>query len=156
MAAWFDVSRRRIPNLLNLGIAVVGLVMAATAQGRVDISTALSAMGISFAIMFVPFWARILRGGDLKLVVGASAWVAPVEAAASIVTGIVLGGFIAGGLVLSDERERREIGANLWVAIFGRRLKAPEDIEQDRVTVPMGVAFAITFSVASLGGFEWL
>ena len=156
MAAWFDVSQRRIPNLLNLGIAMLGLVAALTGNGRVEIGIALASAALAFGLMFLPFALHIFRGGDLKLVVAAGFWVGPLESAASIVFGVLFGGIVAVVMVLMNEDERRRIGSHLWVAVFGRGLKAPAAVERERPTVPMGVGFAVGFCVASLGGFEWL
>ena len=156
MAAWFDTTQRRIPNLLNLGIGLVGLGAALTGHGRVDGLTAFAAAGVAFGLMLLPFALHIFRGGDLKLVVAASTWVAHLEALASIMAGVLIGGCIAVVMVLKDADERRQFGTHAWVALFGRGLKAPEALDQERATVPMGVGFALGFCVASLGGFEWL
>lgn len=156
MAAWFDVSQRLIPNLLNLGIAVLGLVAALTDQGRVEVGVACASAALAFGLMFVPFALHIFRGGDLKLVVAAGFWVSPLESVASIISGVLFGGVLAVVMVLSNADERRQIGSHLWVAVFGRGLKARAAVERERPTVPMGVGFALGFCVASLGGFEWL
>ena len=156
MAAWFDAMHRRIPNLLNASIAGIGLLMASSGRGPIDLATAGASMALCFGLMFLPFAVRIFRGGDLKLVVAGAAWLGPYDAALATVAGVILGGLIALGMVLSDRRERRALNANLWAAVFIDRLRAPEDIDHERPTVPMGIAFAITLAIASLGGFEWL
>ena len=142
LAVWTDVTTRRIPNALNLTLAVTGLVMAIGGVGRVAPLDALSAMGLAFAVMAVPFAVHIYKGGDLKLVVAASAWLTPAEALWAILAGIVLGGLL--GLMQTGFRRQglRQLWTAIYVAVASRELPPAEAAGGTQGTVPMAVAFA--------------
>jgi len=149
------VTTRRIPNALNLAIALIGLTGALLGQSRVDVLTALAAMGTALAVMLVPFAVRLYKGGDLKLVVAASAWLAPMEALWAILLGVVLGGIL--GLCQLGFRKQNWQGtwATLWLAVMGGKIVDADAETGTGKTVPMGVAFGAGILATVHGVTPW-
>jgi Flp pilus assembly protein protease CpaA len=114
------------------------------------------AMGTAFAIMFVPFAVHLYKGGDLKLVVAASAWLSPGEAAWSIAVGIVLGGVIGMTQIGFQRAAWRRIRSMIWLIFVARQTDAGVDVLSDeKRTVPMAVAFSAGILATVHLGYPW-
>jgi prepilin peptidase CpaA len=71
-AVLFDVRRRRIPNWLTLGGLIVGIVLSLVLG---DIKSSLLALAIATPIFWV-FWdAKMIGGGDHKLIMAVSVFI---------------------------------------------------------------------------------
>ena len=136
-----DIRTRRVSNRLNMSFALVGLTLSVTGFGRVDGWVALGAMGTALGIMLVPFAIRLYRGGDLKLVVAASAWLTPAEALWSIIVGIILGGLIGLCQIGFQKGPWKRIKAAMWLMVLGRQTDMEGVVASERMTVPMALAF---------------
>lgn len=73
-AAVEDWRTRRIRNWLTLALAVTGLVQSFTPAGTVGPLDSLLGLALGFALMLGMFLIGAVRGGDVKLMAGAGAW----------------------------------------------------------------------------------
>ncbi|GEM_PF-1498902 len=156
VASWSDITTRRIPNKITVAILCVGLALALSDYGRVSVSECLGAVGVSFALMLLPFVIRLYKGGDLKLVVASSAWLTPSEACWSILLGVILGGVLGMLVLLRHKQARVSFKATAWLALTSRYVDpdALETNERGR-TVPMAVAFSGAVLATLHLGMPW-
>ena len=152
LAAFWDLKWRKIPNWLTVTLFGVGLLSALVPGWHVDFLGALKSASIMFALTVVPFALRILKGGDVKLTVAASAWLTTTESVVAFLVGLIFGGVIALLMTAADRHQRRSILARLYLVISERRWLAPAESDHE-TTVPMGVAFALSYSFAAVKGF---
>ena len=68
VAAYGDMRTRRIPNVLALAIAVLGLGRIIIAQDPVAAAYTLIAAAAMLGVGFLLFWRGVLGGGDAKLI----------------------------------------------------------------------------------------
>ena len=76
-AAVWDLSRRRVPNLLNLAILAAGLGARAAAGGLPALTDGALGAALGLAVLLPPFAARWIGAGDVKLVAAIGAWLGP-------------------------------------------------------------------------------
>jgi prepilin peptidase CpaA len=68
IVAYQDVRTRRIPNVLSLAMATVGLVRIAFAQDAAAGGYTVTAGVVVFAVTFALFRCGVIGGGDAKLI----------------------------------------------------------------------------------------
>ena len=77
VACAYDLRTRRIPNLLTLGAAGLGLGFHAIAHGPGAFGASLGGWMVG-AVLLVPlFWLGGMGAGDVKLLAALGAWVGP-------------------------------------------------------------------------------
>jgi prepilin peptidase CpaA len=100
VACFFDLTTRRIPNVLTLGSALAAFVFQATTGGWSDLGAALAGWLVG-AVMFFPFFALGGMGaGDVKLVAALGAWLGPAATFWLVIYTLLAGGVIAVALTL--------------------------------------------------------
>jgi prepilin peptidase CpaA len=158
-SAW-DIAKRRIPNLVTGAAALSGVVVQLVDKGGWSVLSGLAAAVVSIALLYKPWAAGGLGGGDVKMAAAVAIWVG-------------LGGMIryavavaaAGGVValimyaLSRKEARQDIRANLTLAALQQTLPTVE-IRKDgspgksnspgRPSVPYGLAIAAGAAFALL------
>ena len=142
IASWTDIRSRRVPNRLTGPLALVGICIAASGVGPVGIGSALLAMGVAFVVMAGPFALRIFKGGDLKLMVAAGAWLEPMGVVWAIGIGVMFGGVLGLGQMLFRPGGFKSLLLEIRVIVLSAKLRAPETVASAS-TVPMAVAFSI-------------
>lgn len=144
VAAWCDVRRHRIPNLLTYPSWFVGLALGSAyggLQGAFD-------SGLGFAAGFVPlfllFLCGSLGGGDVKLMGGVGALLGFPGGLNALISSILVGGFLAAVVLLWQGRLlalARYAGTLCWSKI--NRTDAPPPPVQQKDSFPFGLAIAI-------------
>jgi prepilin peptidase CpaA len=76
-ACAFDLTTRRIPNLLTLGAALVAIVFHASTGGVSSLLAAVGGWLLGIALFFPFFALKGLGGGDVKLLGAFGAWLGP-------------------------------------------------------------------------------
>lgn len=98
-AAVTDLRSRRIPNLLSVGLALVGFARIAaglwtggsTATAALDLAAALAV----FALGAAAFQLRMLGGGDVKLLAAGALWLGAAALGSFLMTTALVGGVLA-------------------------------------------------------------
>ncbi|MCC6424863.1 MAG: prepilin peptidase [Phycisphaerales bacterium] len=75
VAAVGDARTRRIPNVLTVCLAVMGLAQSFLPTHTVGPMQSLGGLGLGFGLTFILFAMGALGGGDVKLMAGVGAWV---------------------------------------------------------------------------------
>jgi prepilin peptidase CpaA len=107
-AAVSDIRRRRVSNRLNLTILAAGLVWRAASLNGWFVLDAFAGVGVGLAILFIPFAARWVGAGDVKLLAACGAWLGPFDAMLAGLFGLLGGGVLAAAIAASGGAELRK------------------------------------------------
>jgi prepilin peptidase CpaA len=110
-AAVTDTLRRRIPNLLCAGLALLGIVriVGTLADGTgTGLQTAadLAAALAVFAAGALAFRFGLLGGGDAKLLAAGTLWLGAASLGPFLLTTVLAGGILAVGFVIAQVARR--------------------------------------------------
>jgi prepilin peptidase CpaA len=143
-AAILDVATRRVPNLLVGALAVSGLGAQWLVRGHGTMLLAVLAVGIAGAVHAIPWWLRVLGGGDVKLAAAAAAWVGAAALPTFLLAAAVAGGLVSAAALLAGGRWSR--------AALSPRLSAGlariSPSARTGISVPYGVAISAGAIVA--------
>jgi prepilin peptidase CpaA len=139
VVAYSDLRRRRIPNELCLGIAVLGLVRIALAGDALAAAYSLATAMSVFSVAILLFRRGAIGGGDVKLATAMALLLDHHEVFGFLVLMSVCGGVLALA-ILAREMVRHRV-VRVW------RPRGPPRIAEgatppSRPTVPYGVAIA--------------
>jgi len=140
-----DLRERRIPNRLNLAGLVVGMTLQTVMGGVQGFFFGVSGFLVGFAILFLPFAAGMVGGGDVKFVAAAGTFLGWRLLLTGLGIGVVVGGLVGAASLIKRRRFRtamRGLAADLVCLSSGVRpttLKSSEAVE----TVPYGVLLAM-------------
>jgi prepilin peptidase CpaA len=95
MAAVGDVRARRIPNRLNMTLALLGLAVAFTLHGFSGLLTSVGALGVGLLVWFPVYALGLVGAGDAKFVAAAGAWLTPWAVLRASALSAVFGGVLA-------------------------------------------------------------
>ena len=143
-----DLTRRKIPNVLTLGLAAAAVGIHAS-QGLVDVAACIAVMLAVIVIGTFAFAARVLGGGDVKLLAAGAGMVGYPDALPFILYTLIFGGVIALGLAIVQGRAAstlRRTGA--LIALSSYRVSTAAALPARSSTMPY--AFAITAGAAVL------
>lgn len=76
-AAIFDLGRRKIPNILTAGAALLGLVLALHSGGFPGLGLGVLGLLTGLALFLPGFLLRMTGGGDVKLMAAFGAYLGP-------------------------------------------------------------------------------
>jgi prepilin peptidase CpaA len=141
--AYGDVSTRRIPNVLSLAIAILGLLRIILDHDPVAAGHTLAAATAIFIAAFLLFWYGGIGGGDTKLVAATALLVGYHDLFSFLLLMSACGGALALAVLARDRLSRRR-----WLP--ARRERGPLTTETAEciaaparpTTVPYGVAIA--------------
>lgn len=140
----WDLRSRRIPNAVCAAIAVAGL---GAQFWDVGVWGALAGLGMgmgTIALLFV-FWQRGgIGGGDVKLAGAVAMWLAPRALPVFWLASALAGGAVAAVCwAASRGAVRREIRANLTLAVLQQGIPTVSPGASGRLSVPYAVAIAL-------------
>jgi prepilin peptidase CpaA len=136
--AYGDVRTRRIPNVLSLAIAILGLLRIILGRDPVAMGHTLAAATAIFIAAFLLFWYGGIGGGDTKLVAATALLVGYHDLFSFLFLMSACGGALAlAMLARSRLRPRRWLPAR-----WAREPLATDTVAPGRPTVPYGVAIA--------------
>src|SRR5688572_30840223 len=78
IAVIWDLSTRRIPNVLTFGAALAGFLLHAYAAGWSGLGLAVAGWAVGVAFFFPIFALGGMGAGDVKLLGALGAWLGPV------------------------------------------------------------------------------
>jgi prepilin peptidase CpaA len=94
-AALIDLRTRRVPNVLTLSVAVVGLALAMTGTSRIGLAASAAGCLLGFALMLPGFLIGATGGGDVKLLAAIGTLLGPSATLRAFVATAIAGGLIA-------------------------------------------------------------
>jgi prepilin peptidase CpaA len=150
-AAVFDLVRRRVPNWICAVVLVSGLVVRGVDQGPLSALAALGAAALIFGLLFVPWKAGGLGGGDVKLAAATAAWFGFASLPWFALATAVAGGVLALVCYVAQRpTARAEVRANLTLALLQNGLPSIVPRREGHVRVPYALAIAVGATVALL------
>lgn len=149
-AAVIDVRIHRVPNVLNGGIALVGLGLAAMGLGRVGIWVALAGCLVGLALMLPGYVIGAMGGGDVKLLAAVGTLLGPGATLRAFVASAIAGGLIAIFVAWRRGRFAATVaGAAVLVTSAGSRIDEISDTGRDN-RFAYAPAIAVGVIVAAL------
>ncbi|HUJ80564.1 MAG TPA: A24 family peptidase [Candidatus Acidoferrales bacterium] len=103
-AAAIDVKTARVPNWLTSGGIIAGLLVRALLAGWHGMSAGLLGALLGGGVLFLPFLARGIGGGDVKLMAAVGAWAGMEHALVLILATAIAGGVLAAGYIILRQR----------------------------------------------------
>lgn len=156
-AAWSDIRERRISNRLTLGLTLLGLVfmIVGSTQSPTPLLHIAQTIGVALAVLaggFGLFAARLMGGGDVKLMAAFALFAGPAYGLPLVVMTT-----LAGGAVAMVTLAAAKVSTTTVLAYAPSTPIHGDDAvltKQHSVTVPYGVAIAtagwwICFRLAS-------
>jgi prepilin peptidase CpaA len=147
-AALSDALLRRIPNALCVAILATGLGAQWASRGSRGLAAGVAAAAIAGGILTVPWWRRMVGGGDLKLAAASGAWVGTAGLPLFLLAAALAGGAVSAAVMFTRTREvlPRAPPSALTAALARRSAAARRG-----VTAPYGVAIAAGALAALVG-----
>jgi prepilin peptidase CpaA len=131
-ASVIDLRTRRVPNVLTLSVALVGVAVAALGMGRIDLVASLAGGLIGLAVMLPGHVIGATGGGDVKLVAALGTLLGPFGTLRAFVAMAIAGGVMA--LVVAVRRGRLRAtlaNATVLVTTAGANVAAVERAESN-------------------------
>jgi len=120
-----DVRRRKVPNVLTMGLASVGLVLAMAGFGTVTIGGALGGLALGLALLLPAHIFGATGAGDVKLLAAFGALLGPGDVFDAFVRAAILGGVMALTVALWRGRLRETVyGTAMLVTTRSRTVTA--------------------------------
>ena len=139
----WDIAKRRIPNLVTGAVAALGVAAQLVDRGAWSAASGLGAAAVSVALLWRPWAARGIGGGDVKMAAAVAIWVGLGGMIRYALAVAVAGGAVALVMYfLSRKSVRQDIKTNLTLAALQQRLPDVEAPTKDRRSVPYGLAIA--------------
>jgi len=127
LAAVIDLRTRRIPNALTGALLVIGVAIAATKLGPVNLGGALLGCALGLAFMLPGHLFGATGAGDVKLFAAAGALLGPATTVQAFLYTAIAGGVLALVIAIRRRRLQRTLGAT--ARLVGQREGAVEAIE---------------------------
>lgn len=104
LAAYFDLTARRIPNWLTASILAYGLMAQTWMGGWAGLRSSVLGAAIGGAILLVPVWFGGLGAGDMKLLAAIGGVVGPYGIILVFILASLAGGLLAIGVMFMRHR----------------------------------------------------
>lgn len=146
-----DVRTRRVPNALTLGVAALGVTLAAVHQGAVGLPDALAGFAIGLLVMLPGHLIGATGAGDVKLFAALGTLIGPKAIVLALVYTAIAGGLLAVVVAayrgrLRDTFERTAV----LVSTRGANVSEIEHASSDN-RFPYAPAIALGALAAALG-----
>jgi len=146
--AW-DLTTRRIPNVLTFGAAAVAVVVHLYLDGWVGAGTSVGGW-LAGAALFFPFFAlRGMGAGDVKLLAALGAWLGPAGAVWVALFASIAGGVMALA-VSACTGYLKQAFTNLWCLLMDWRTAGPRPVPELTLSSNRGPRLA--YAVPVLAG----
>jgi prepilin peptidase CpaA len=104
IGAFIDLRTRRVPNVVTMPLAVLGLAAAASGVSGLTMSAALFGLLLGLVLMMPGYVFGATGAGDVKLLAAAGAWLGPTHIGVAFLYTAIVGGVLA--LVVARRRRR--------------------------------------------------
>ncbi|HEY3452397.1 MAG TPA: A24 family peptidase [Myxococcales bacterium] len=147
-----DLAARRIPNGLVVAVAATGLFLEWIARGLAGVGSGLLAFLITGLLLWGPWAAGRLGGGDMKLAAATAIALGHARLPIFLLGAALAGGFVAVGCYLASSRtSRTEVRANLTQLALAGSLPSPSAASKARSSVP----YAIAIAAGAVAALRW-
>lgn len=156
IAAMFDVSTRRIPNLLTFGAAAFGVVYHTIDGGAYGLGQA-SLGWLTGLVLFLPFFALGGMGaGDVKLIAALGSWFGPIGALQLAAATALAGGLVA-IVVMIHAQYLRQATRNLGLLVTHWWVNGISALPELTLASSHGprLAYAVPILLGTLGVLWW-
>ena len=124
-ATVIDIRRRRVPNVLTMGLASVGLVLAMAGVTGVTVGGALGGLALGLALLLPAHVFGATGAGDVKLLAAFGALLGPGGVFEAFLRAAILGGVMALAVALWRGRLRETLyGTAMLVTTRNRAVTA--------------------------------
>jgi prepilin peptidase CpaA len=128
-AAWYDVRSYRIPNLLTVPGAALGIALNALLPSGLGLTAGLAGFALALFGLLPLYLLRVWGAGDVKLMAVVGAFLGPVGLLWSLLAAMIAGGLVALAYA-AWRRSGRLLFANLramgWQLLFNIHLRKAE------------------------------
>jgi prepilin peptidase CpaA len=147
-----DLRRRRIPNAVSASIFVTGLAVSGYQGGALAALSGLAAAVLLLVVLYMPWRAGGIGGGDVKLAAAVGAWVHLRHLLWFAIAAAVAGGVLAAiGYLRASPAVRADVRANLVLAgLHGELPPQAASHRKSQVSVPYALAISAGAAVALL------
>ncbi len=149
-AAVVDLRTRRVPNVLTMTMASVGIAAAVAGVGRVGLAAAFAGCVLGAVLMLPGHVLGATGAGDVKLLAAAGALLGPGLTLRAFVATVIAGGLIALVVAVHRGRLRRTLNATTRLAV-GHAVAAEIQDPQAGNRFAYAPAIAIGATLAALG-----
>ena len=149
-AVVWDLSTRRIPNVLTFGAALVALIAHGYFNGWSGLGMSLAGWAVGVAFFFPLFALGGMGGGDVKLLGALGAWLGPVAVIwVGLFTGIA--GGVMGVVVAAYSGYLRQALRNVWGLLLYWRVAGVQPLPELTLSAPSR-APRLAYAVPVLAG----
>jgi prepilin peptidase CpaA len=143
IAIVWDVAKRRIPNVVTGAVALLGVAAQLVDRGGWSMASGLAAAAISVALLYRPWTAGGIGGGDVKMAAAVAIWVGLEGMIRYALAVAAAGGVVAFFMYFSSRKSvRQDVKTNLTLAALQQTLPTVEVRAEGRKSVPYGLAIA--------------
>jgi prepilin peptidase CpaA len=151
-SALVDLRTRRVPNPLTLGIAALGIALAASGHGTASLWAALGGCAVGLLAMLPGYLIGATGGGDVKLVAAMGTMLGPRGVLFAVLYSAIAGGLLA--LIVAARRRRLRDTMERTAALVCTRGANVAEIEHGSADNRFAYAPAIALgSLAAALGF---
>lgn len=147
-----DIRQRRVPNVLTMGLASVGVLLAMTGLGAVTLGGALGGLALGLALLLPAHIFGATGAGDVKLLAAFGALLGPAGVFDAFVRAAILGGVMALAVAVWRGRLRETLyGTAMLVTTRSRTMAAVIEHPATNNRFPYAPAIALGAALAVFG-----
>jgi prepilin peptidase CpaA len=151
-ASVVDIQKRRVPNVLTMGLASVGLLLAMAGLGSVTVGGALGGLALGLALLMPAHIFGATGAGDVKLLAAFGALLGPAGVFDAFLRAAILGGVMALAVAVWRGRLRETLyGTALLVSTRSRAVAAVIESPASNNRFPYAPAIALGAALAVVG-----
>jgi prepilin peptidase CpaA len=152
VATVIDIRQRRVPNVLTMGVASAGLLLAMAGLGTATVGGALGGLALGLALLLPGHVIGATGAGDVKLLAAFGALLGPAGVFDAFLRAAILGGVLALAVALWRGRLRDTLyGTAMLVTTRSRAANAQIKHPAVNNRIPYAPAIACGAALVVLG-----